>query len=99
LFRKTCRRKSTVSRRDRCCTFDHFGNLQYHYDLLVQKNVCVLTIASIVLMCDALIAGIYGMNFEFMPELHWRFGYPLAIGLMMLISIGLVLFFRRRKWL
>jgi magnesium transporter len=72
--------------------------------LSVQSNrlnqiVKVLTIASIVLMSDALIAGIYGMNFEFMPELHWSFGYPGAIGLMVLISIGLVLFFRRRKWL
>jgi magnesium transporter len=72
--------------------------------LSVQSNrlnqiVKVLTIASIVLMSDALIAGIYGMNFEFMPELHWRFGYPWAIGLMLVISIGLILFFRRRKLL
>jgi len=72
--------------------------------LSVQSNrlnqiVKVLTIASIVLMSDALIAGIYGMNFEFMPELHWTFGYPLALGLMVLITVGLVLFFRWRKWL
>ncbi len=59
----------------------------------------ILTITSIVLMSDALIAGIYGMNFEFMPELHWAFGYPLAIGLMIVVSVGLVLFFRWRKWL
>lgn len=72
--------------------------------LSVQSNrlnqvVKVLTIASIVLMSNALIAGIYGMNFEFMPELHWRLGYPFALGLMVLISAGLILFFRRQKWL
>jgi magnesium transporter len=59
----------------------------------------VLTITSIVLMSDALIAGIYGMNFELMPELHWAFGYPFALGIMALLSVGLVLFFRWRKWL
>jgi magnesium transporter len=72
--------------------------------LSVQSNrlnqiVKVLTITSIVLMSDALIAGIYGMNFEFMPELHWAFGYPWALGLMLAISVGLVAFFRWRKWL
>jgi magnesium transporter len=72
--------------------------------LSVQSNrlnqiVKVLTIASIVLMSDALIAGIYGMNFEFMPELHWPYGYPFALGLMLLIGVGLVMFFRWRKWL
>jgi magnesium transporter len=65
----------------------------------------ILTIASVVLMSDALIAGIYGMNFdsEFsplnMPELRWYFGYPFALGLMLVVSVGLILFFRWRKWL
>jgi magnesium transporter len=72
--------------------------------LSVQSNqlnqvVKVLTITSIVLMSDALVAGIYGMNFEFMPELHWAFGYPFALGLMVVVSVGLVLFFRSRDWL
>src|SRR6266511_1368431 len=72
--------------------------------LSVQSNrlnqiVKILTIASIVLMSDALVAGIYGMNFDYIPELHWVFGYPWALGLMVVISAGLMLFFRRRKWL
>jgi magnesium transporter len=72
--------------------------------LSIQSNrlnqiVKVLTIASIVLMSDALIAGIYGMNFDYMPELHWAFGYPWALGLMVAISISLVAFFRWRRWL
>jgi magnesium transporter len=46
-----------------------------------------------------LIAGIYGMNFRFMPELGWKFGYPFALSLMVIISTALILYFRRRKWL
>jgi magnesium transporter len=45
------------------------------------------------------ITGIYGMNFEFMPELNWRFGYPLVLLLMLILSVGMILYFRRRKWL
>jgi magnesium transporter len=72
--------------------------------LSVQSNrlnqvVKLLTIASIILMSNALIAGIYGMNFVYMPELSWRSGYPFALGLMALISIGLLVFFKRIKWL
>lgn len=58
-----------------------------------------LTVASIILMVAALIAGIYGMNFDVMPELHWAFGYPMSLGLMVLCGVLLVLYFRRRGWL
>jgi magnesium transporter len=72
--------------------------------LSVQSNrlnqvVKVLTVTSIVLMSVTLVAGIYGMNFEYIPELHWRYGYLWAIGLMIAISGGLVLLFRRIRWL
>ena len=59
----------------------------------------VLTVTSIILMTNALIAGIYGMNFEFMPELHWQYGYAYALGLMVVCSVGLILFFKRLKWI
>ncbi len=65
----------------------------------LNQIVKVLTIASIILMSDALIAGIYGMNFAHMPELGWQFGYPFAIGLMLTISIGLVALFKRLRWI
>jgi magnesium transporter len=39
------------------------------------------------------------MNFDRMPELHWRFGYPAAVILMMLLSVALYVLFRRRRWL
>jgi magnesium transporter len=72
--------------------------------LSVQSNqlnqvVKVLTITSIVLMTDALIAGIYGMNFEFIPGLHSAYGFWGSMLMMVVLSVGLVLFFKRRKWL
>ncbi len=65
----------------------------------LNQIVKVLTITSIVLMADALIAGIYGMNFAYMPELSWQYGYPLALGLMVCVSLGLVFFFKRMRWI
>jgi len=50
-------------------------------------------------MSAALISGIYGMNFKFMPELEWRYGYFGALGLMVLVVGGLAAYFRRIRWL
>ena len=52
-----------------------------------------------ILIVATLIAGIYGMNFQDMPELHWRYGYFGALGLMLVCTGGLYLYFRRKKWL
>jgi magnesium transporter len=52
-----------------------------------------------ILFAPTLIGAIYGMNFDNMPELHWEFGYPMAIGLMVLAGIGLYVAFKFRKWL
>jgi magnesium transporter len=52
-----------------------------------------------ILLGATLIAGIYGMNFDTMPELRWSFGYPLALGSMVVLSLALWLMFRRRRWL
>jgi magnesium transporter len=52
-----------------------------------------------ILFAPTLIAGIYGMNFHFMPELSWTFGYPFAIGLMVVSGTVLYFVFKRRNWL
>jgi magnesium transporter len=46
-----------------------------------------------------MIAGVYGMNFQYMPELHWKYGYPLAVGLMAVIDVFLFFRFRKAGWL
>ncbi len=52
-----------------------------------------------ILFAPTLIAGIYGMNFHVMPELSWAFGYPYAIGLMVVSATVLYFVFKRRNWL
>ncbi|MFT6429359.1 MAG: magnesium transporter [Halopseudomonas sp.] len=59
----------------------------------------VLTIIATLFMPLTFIAGIYGMNFEYMPELVWRWGYPSVWLVMLLVASGLLLLFRRRGWL
>lgn len=58
-----------------------------------------MTVLSTVLMAMALIAGIYGMNFKHMPELAMVWGYPFALGLMLVVSLIIVGIFRRIKWI
>ncbi|KZE25350.1 magnesium/cobalt transporter CorA [Crenobacter luteus] len=70
---------------------------QQSHRLNVQMRV--LTVITIIFMPLTLIAGIYGMNFDNMPELHWRYGYYGVLGLMALISVVLGVFFWRRRWL
>jgi magnesium transporter len=58
-----------------------------------------LTSASIILLVPTLIAGVYGMNFEHMPELHSRYGYYIALGVMASVILGLTIYFKRKQWL
>jgi magnesium transporter len=52
-----------------------------------------------ILVLNTLIAGIYGMNFRHMPELHWYVGYPMALLMMVIVTVGGYLVFRKRDWL
>ncbi len=58
-----------------------------------------LTIIATIFIPLTFIAGIYGMNFDYMPELHWRWAYFLVWGIMLLVTIGMILFFKRKNWL
>ena len=64
----------------------------------LNKVMKTMTGISTILMSTALIAGIYGMNFENMPELRTHYGYFFTLGAMAAVSLGLALFFRRIKW-
>ncbi|MBI3547231.1 MAG: magnesium/cobalt transporter CorA [Gammaproteobacteria bacterium] len=59
----------------------------------------VLTVVSTIFMPLTFIAGVYGMNFHNMPELGWRWGYPTVLLLMAAIAAGMLIFFRRKKWI
>ena len=59
----------------------------------------VLTIFASIFIPLTFVAGVYGMNFEFMPELGWRWGYFALLGFMVSVGIFLVLYFKRKRWL
>jgi magnesium transporter len=59
----------------------------------------ILTIITTIFVPVTFIAGVYGMNFDYMPELHSKWGYPAVWILMLLIIISLVIYFKRKKWL
>ena len=62
-------------------------------------TIKVFSVVAFVFLPPTLIASIYGMNFEFMPELHWPFGYPMALGAMVLSAIVPYLYFKRKGWM
>jgi magnesium transporter len=64
----------------------------------VSQTVKKMTAVTAILMVDALVAGVYGMNFDRMPELHWEYGYAWALGLMAVLSFALAAVFRRIRW-
>ena len=59
----------------------------------------VLTVYATIFMPLTFIVGLYGMNFRYMPELEWRWGYPAVLLLMALLALGMMIYFRRKKWL
>jgi magnesium transporter len=67
----------------------------------IEQNaiVKIFTVAAVIFLPPTLVASVYGMNFEFLPELHWRFGYPFAIGVMIVSVLLPCLFCRRKGWL
>src|SRR5690606_41262679 len=52
-----------------------------------------------ILFAPTVVGGIYGMNFDFMPELHWKYGDVMAVGLMAAVSVALYAIFMRRGWM
>ncbi len=66
---------------------------------MLNETMKTLTIMSTIFIPLGFLAGVYGMNFEFMPELHWRWSYPVVLGVMGSAAGGLLMYFRRRGWI
>ena len=80
----------------------HLSELRQHYQITLQektnKRLRLLTILSAVFMPLSLIAGIYGMNFRYMPELTWQYSYPVVIFIMIAVAALLLWIFYRKGW-
>lgn len=59
----------------------------------------VLTIIATIFIPLTFITGIYGMNFKFMPEIKWFWGYPIVMAIMLMIGIGMLILFKKKKWM
>lgn len=59
----------------------------------------VLTVIATIFMPLTFIVGVYGMNFKYMPEIEWHWGYPVVWGVMIIIAVGMYLYFKRKGWL
>ena len=109
LDRQAVRRFSNLGNRTERC----LGSIQnlreavtqlreaYQSQLAIQQNdlMKLFTLVTVVFLPLTLLAGWYGMNFVGMPELRWRYGYPAVAIVGLAIAVGLVWYFRRKKWL
>lgn len=79
-----------------------WGLMDLHMTTLSNKMnqvMKVLTVIATIFIPLTFIAGVYGMNFEFMPELKIKYAYPILMGLMLLVFIFMLFFFRKKKWI
>ena len=108
--KKEARTRAKATHRDIASLTDHATFLASKINLLLdatlgminieQTNIIkIFSVLSIVLLPPTLIASIYGMNFDFMPELQWSLGYPFSLTLMLLSAFIPFWYFRRRGWL
>jgi magnesium transporter len=94
----------TVYIADSINTFrDMLTNLENTYhagvNMRMGQVMKLLTVISTIFIPLTFIVGVYGMNFDHMPELHWHYGYFIVMGAMLSISIVMLLWFRRKRWL
>lgn len=87
--------------------FDTFrelmGNLREAYQSAIANRaneiMRVFTAITTIFIPLTLITGIYGMNFDYMPEIHWKYGYYVVIGVMIILGAGMYYLFRKRDWI
>jgi magnesium transporter len=104
------RQEAKTLQRDATALADHAAYLSNKVNFLLDATlglinleqnqiIKIFTVASVAFLPPTLVASIYGMNFDVMPELKWMFGYPLAIMIMVASAILPFAYFKRRRWL
>jgi len=84
----------------------NFERLDYLQNIFIgvlsieqNKVIKIFTIVNVVFLPPTLIASVYGMNFDILPELHWEYGYLFSVGLMILSSVTPILIFKKKGWI
>lgn len=109
-FPEELRPRLTMIIKDINSLFDYtrfgFDRLDYLQDTFLglvnieqNKIIKIFTVVNVIFLPPTLIASMYGMNFDIMPELHWKLGYLFAIGLMIVSTLLILLIFKLKKWL
>lgn len=78
------------------------SSLEVYYSSVSTKTneiIKFLTIFTVLFIPPTFLVGLWGMNFEFMPELDWKYGYLIAVCVMLVVTLSLIIFFRRKKWI
>ncbi|MFD1882114.1 magnesium transporter CorA family protein [Paracoccus pacificus] len=107
---KDVRQRSKLIQRDVTALGDHAVSLSGSINFLLDATlglinleqnqiIKIFSVAAVVFLPPTLVASIYGMNFDVMPELKWTLGYPWALGLMVMSAVLPFLYFKRRGWL
>ncbi len=110
LFPMELKSKLTIIIKDINSLMEHtrfsFDRLDYLQDTFlglvnIQQNkiIKIFTIVSVIFMPPTLIASMYGMNFKFMPELNWKYGYLFALFLMVSFVAVILIYFKRKRWM
>ena len=105
-----CRAHLETLQRDAQSLSEHAGHQSAHVAFLLDASLGLINIeqngiikffsvVAVVFMPPTLVASVYGMNFDVMPELHWAQGYPMALAMMVISAILPVLWFKHRGWL
>jgi magnesium transporter len=68
-------------------------------DVRQNRIMTILTVVTTIFMPLTLIVGWYGMNFRYMPELNWKLGYPIVIAVSLVIAVGGLIYFKKKRWL
>lgn len=107
---RTTKQLMRIIQRDATSLGDHARALSGRLDFLLSATlglinleqsqiIKIFSVAAVVFLPPTLVASVYGMNFDYMPELGWLLGYPWAIGLMMISALLPFLYFKRKGWL
>ncbi|MCX7683946.1 MAG: magnesium transporter CorA family protein [Acetobacteraceae bacterium] len=107
---KDARARVKVIQRDVASLSDHATFLSQKINFMLDatlglinleqaKTIKIFSVAAVIFLPPTLVASVYGMNFEHMPELQWQLGYPWALGLMLASAVVPYLFFKKRGWL